>query len=63
VRTAGNRTDLGPGKQADLGNFGILTVSPSETWVVVAEYPINTPRRDERNAVFAAKITWPSAAK
>jgi hypothetical protein len=54
---------LVPENRADLGNFGVLSVSPSETWIVVAEYPINTTRHAERNAVFAAKITWPDAAK
>jgi len=52
-----------PDHQADLGNFGVSDVGPSETRLVVAEYPINTPRHAERNAVFAAKITWPAAAK
>jgi hypothetical protein len=50
---------LVPENRADLGNFGIVDVGLSETWVVVAEYPINTTRHLERNAVFAAKITWP----
>jgi hypothetical protein len=54
---------LVPENRADLGNFGVLTVGPLETWIVVAEYPINTTRHHERNAVFAAKIKWPDAAK
>jgi hypothetical protein len=47
-----------PQNHADLGNFGVLDVSPSETWVIVAEYPATGKRKDERNQVFAAKIHW-----
>jgi hypothetical protein len=54
---------LVPENRADLGNFGVLEVSPMETWIVVAEHPINTTRHNEQNAVFAARITWPEAAK
>ena len=49
---------LVPQNHADLGNFGVVDVSPTETWVIVAEYPATGKRKDERNQVFAAKIVW-----
>jgi hypothetical protein len=49
---------LVPHNHADLGNFGVVDVSPNETWVVVAEYPAIGKRQADRNRVFAARIIW-----
>src|SRR5262249_50131654 len=49
---------LVPENHADLGNFGVVDISPTETWVVVAEYPALTKRKAERNQVIVAKLVW-----
>jgi hypothetical protein len=54
----GTEQVLVPQNHADLGNFGVVDVSPTESWVVVAEYPATGKRKDDRNQVFAAKILW-----
>ncbi|MCE9607629.1 MAG: glycoside hydrolase [Planctomycetia bacterium] len=47
-----------PHDHADLGNFGVVQVSPTETWVVAAEGLAFGQRKAERNKVIAAKIDW-----
>ena len=49
---------LVPHNHADLGNFGVVNVSPTETWVIVAEHPATGKRKDDRNGVFLVRIVW-----
>jgi hypothetical protein len=49
---------LMPHDHADLGNFGVTVVSPSETWVVAGEGLQLGKRNKERNKVLVAKILW-----
>lgn len=51
-----------PHDHADLGNFGVVAVSPNESWVVAAEGLQLGKRKLERNKVHVAKITWPAVA-
>lgn len=56
-----------PERGARLGNFGVTVVSPTETWVTVAEWmqtwgpriiiPPDNPRGAD-NSVYAARILW-----
>lgn len=56
VRTA--EQILIPENQADLGNFGVVDVSPDETWVIASEQLANTKRKHERNQTWIAKVVW-----
>ncbi len=57
VRRATERV-LFPEENADLGaGFGVLDVSPRETWVVTSELPTKGSRDHAR--VMLARITWP----
>jgi hypothetical protein len=40
------------------GGFGVVEVSPQETWVVSSEMAFPAERRDELNRVLLAKIVW-----
>jgi hypothetical protein len=51
-----------PHDHADLGNFGVAVVSPTETWVVAAEGLQLGKRKNDRNKVIVAKIVWPAVA-
>ena len=46
---------LVPEEGADLGNFGVVDISPGETWVVTAESPA---KKQETNRVLIARIKW-----
>ena len=52
-----------PHDHADLGNFGVTVVSPSETWVVAGEGLQLGARNKERNKVLVAKILWNPSAR
>jgi len=49
-----------PQRGARLGNFGVCDVSPSETWVVVAEWmqPVGCEEHGSDNSVWIARILW-----
>ncbi|MEA3207051.1 MAG: hypothetical protein QOE70_108 [Chthoniobacter sp.] len=47
-----------PESGADLGNFGILDVSPEETWVITSESSLPKDREQEPNRVLLARIIW-----
>jgi hypothetical protein len=51
---------LVPERGARLGNFGVVNVSPSETWVTVAEWmqPRGCEKYGSDNSVYAARIRW-----
>ncbi|MCC2672434.1 MAG: hypothetical protein K0Q72_4906, partial [Armatimonadetes bacterium] len=51
---------LVPQRGARLGNFGITDVSPTETWVTVAEWmqPLGCEKYGSDNSVYAARIVW-----
>lgn len=50
---------LVPENDADLGNFGVVDVSPTETWVIASEQLASSKkRRNERNQTWIAKIHW-----
>lgn len=51
---------LVPERGARLGNFGVIDVSPEETWVVAAEWmqPEGCEAYGSDNAIFVAKIHW-----
>ena len=55
--------ELVPNRGARLGNFAVCTVSPNETWVVVAEWmqPVGCERYGSDNTIWAARIVWESA--
>jgi hypothetical protein len=40
------------------GGFGVLDISPSETWVISSEMAFPASRRDEPNRVLLAKVLW-----
>lgn len=40
------------------GGFGVLDVSPSETWVISSEMAFPASRRQESNRVLLAKLFW-----
>jgi hypothetical protein len=58
---------LVPKRGARLGNFGVLHVSPTETWVTVAEWmqtwppkvaiPVDNPRGAD-NSIYVARLRW-----
>jgi hypothetical protein len=49
-----------PERGARLGNFGVTTISPDETWVVVTEWmqPVGCEAHGSDNAVFVSRIRW-----
>ncbi|WP_092170375.1 sialidase [Cyclobacterium xiamenense] len=51
---------LVPERGARLGNFGVTEVSPSETWVTVAEWmqPEGVEKHGSDGSVYVAKIHW-----
>lgn len=57
---------LVPEHGARLGNFGIVDVSPHETWVTVTEWmqPVGVEKYGSDNRIFVAKLHWrnPNAA-
>ena len=46
-----------PEENATLGNFGVVKVTPKETWVIASEYPRNQ-RINDKNRTQVAKIIW-----
>jgi hypothetical protein len=46
-----------PESGADLGNFGVVDVSPQETWVITSE-SIPAERKDVPNRVLLARLVW-----
>ena len=49
---------LFPETGVDLGNFGVVDVSPHETWVVTSKMALSESRRDEPNRVLLARVVW-----
>jgi len=51
---------LVPQRGARLGNFGVVTVSPRETWVTAAEWmqPRGCEKYGSDNSVWVARIRW-----
>ncbi|MCA9135153.1 MAG: hypothetical protein KDB00_00300, partial [Planctomycetales bacterium] len=51
---------LVPERGARLGNFGIVDVSPDETWVTAAEWmqPLGVEKHGSDNSIFVAKLKW-----
>lgn len=51
---------LVPERGARLGNFGVVDVSPFETWVTVTEWmqPRGVEKHGSDNSIFVAKIKW-----
>ncbi|HBN75477.1 MAG TPA: sialidase, partial [Planctomycetaceae bacterium] len=51
---------LVPERGARLGNFGVVDVSPEETWVTVTEWmqPIGIEKYGSDNSLFVAKLKW-----
>ena len=51
---------LVPERGARLGNFGVVDVSPDETWVTVAEWmqPRGVEKHGSDNSIFVAKLKW-----
>lgn len=51
---------LVPERGARLGNFGVVEVSPNETWVTVTEWmqPAGVEKYGSDNSVFVAKLKW-----
>lgn len=51
---------LVPERGARLGNFGVVDVSPHETWVTVTEWmqPVGVEKHGSDNSVFVAKLKW-----
>ena len=51
---------LVPERGARLGNFGVVDVSPDETWVTVTEWmqPAGVEKHGSDNSVFVAKLKW-----
>ena len=49
-----------PERGARLGNFGVVDVSPNETWVTVTEWmqPIGVEKHGSDNSIFVLKIRW-----
>ncbi len=55
----GTEAILMPETGLDLGGgFGVVDLSPTETWVVSSEMGFPAARRDEPNRVLLAKILW-----
>ncbi len=51
---------LVPERGARLGNFGVVDVSPHETWVTVTEWmqPKGVEKHGSDNSIFVAKLKW-----
>ncbi len=51
---------LVPERGARLGNFGVVDVSPTETWVTVTEWmqPLGVEQHGSDNSIFVAKLKW-----
>ncbi|QDV88163.1 alpha/beta hydrolase family protein [Stieleria magnilauensis] len=51
---------LVPERGARLGNFGVVDVSPNETWVTVTEWmqPLGVEKHGSDNSIFVAKLKW-----
>lgn len=51
---------LVPERGARLGNFGVVDVSPNETWVTAAEWmqPVGVEKYGSNNSIHIAKIKW-----
>ena len=49
-----------PEKGARMGNFGVVDVSPEETWVTVTEWmqPAGVERHGSDNRVYVTKLKW-----
>ena len=47
-----------PEQGLGLGNFGIVDVSPTETWVITSEEAFPASRRHEPNHVLLARLRW-----
>ncbi len=56
----GSEQVLVPERGARLGNFGVVNVSPHETWVTAAEWmqPVGVEKYGSDNSLFVAKLTW-----
>jgi hypothetical protein len=51
---------LVPERGARLGNFGVIDISPEETWVTVSEWmqPKGVEKYGSDGSVYAARIQW-----
>lgn len=51
---------LVPERGARLGNFGVVDVSPEESWVTVTEWmqPAGVEKHGSDNSIFVAKLKW-----
>jgi len=51
---------LVPERGARLGNFGVVDVSPTETWVTVTEWmqPAGVEKHGSDNSIYVAKLKW-----
>lgn len=51
---------LVPQQGARLGNFGVVEVSPAETWVTVTEWmqPIGVEKYGSDNRIYVVKLKW-----
>ena len=51
---------LVPERGARLGNFGVVDISPFETWVTVTEWmqPIGAEKHGSDNSIFIARLRW-----
>jgi len=49
-----------PEKGARMGNFAVVNLSPSETWVTVAEWmqPVGIEKYGSNNRIYTARIKW-----
>ncbi len=49
-----------PERGARLGNFGVVDVSPDETWITAAEWmqPKGVEKHGSDNSLFVAKLKW-----
>jgi hypothetical protein len=54
---------LVPERGARLGNFGVVDISPEESWVTVSEWmqPIGVDKYGSDGSVFVARIHWNNA--
>ena len=51
---------LVPERGARLGNFGVVDISPNETWVTVTEWmqPLGVEKHGSDNSVYVARLKW-----
>lgn len=56
---------LVPQRGARLGNFGVTIISPSETWVTVAEWmqPKGVEKHGSDNSIHVVKLQWKRTGK